>query len=368
MPYTIVHCADVHLETTFASMGGARRRTALQDAFVRIVDHAIAIGADALTIGGDLFEAERSGPQTARFLIKQFSRFAGRVFIAPGNHDPYSAGALLAQHQLPDNTRLFNEPSWQAITLADGLTLFGFGHTPAEPGAPFAHARFDRPGVRLALVHGSDIERCPPKKRATAPFTVEEIARSGASFVLTGHYHGGYTIEHDGRPILAYPGSPEPIKFGENGEHGALIVRVDGTALTVERFATAQTRVIECMCSLEGCGDDFTARRSIEEALSGLGSLDFVKLTLTGNVEPGTRIDLAALQDEFSGPLGALEMSDETLCYDFERLATEPTVRGRVARDLLALAHDHGDPERAHIAQRAVRIAMAAFDGSEVAP
>src|ERR1700685_4506538 len=37
-PTTIVHCADVHLETAFTELrGGARRRAALADAFVRVV-------------------------------------------------------------------------------------------------------------------------------------------------------------------------------------------------------------------------------------------------------------------------------------------------------------------------------------------
>ena len=70
MPLRIVHCADVHLETVFPeTRGGAARRHALADAFVRIVDEALARDADVLTIGGDLYEAERAGPQTARFLF-----------------------------------------------------------------------------------------------------------------------------------------------------------------------------------------------------------------------------------------------------------------------------------------------------------
>src|SRR5579871_1874042 len=104
MPYSLVHCADVHLETTFAELlGGARRRAALADAFVRIVDYALAERADALTVGGDLYESQRAGAQTARFLNEQFARFGKPVFIAPGNHDPYAPSALYARADLPPN-------------------------------------------------------------------------------------------------------------------------------------------------------------------------------------------------------------------------------------------------------------------------
>jgi len=100
---TIVHAADVHLETAFTDVrGGARRRAALADAFVRIVDLALERSADALTIGGDLYEAERAGPQTARFVFAQLARFGGplvdgllAVFGALGSAPAALAVALL---------------------------------------------------------------------------------------------------------------------------------------------------------------------------------------------------------------------------------------------------------------------------------
>src|ERR1700712_1772396 len=117
---TVVHAADVHLETAFTEVrGGARRGAALADAFARIVDLALERRADALTIGGDLYEAERAGPQTARFVFAQLARLGGRVLIAPGTHDPYSARALYARDARPPNVRVFAEPAWTPYPLAD---------------------------------------------------------------------------------------------------------------------------------------------------------------------------------------------------------------------------------------------------------
>ena len=70
MATTIVHAADVHLETVFPDVrGGGARRAALADAFDRIIDLALERHADVLTIGGDLYESARAGPATARFLF-----------------------------------------------------------------------------------------------------------------------------------------------------------------------------------------------------------------------------------------------------------------------------------------------------------
>jgi exonuclease SbcD len=361
---TIVHCADVHLETAFTDLrGGARRRAALADAFARIVDLAIDRRADALTIGGDLFEAERAGPQTARFLATQFARFGHPVFIAPGNHDPYAASGLYAR-DLPENVRVYREAAWLPYPLADGVTLYGFGHTPAEPGPPFAHARFDRPGVRIAMVHGSDTARCPPRKRVTAPFTGRDVVDSGATLLLTGHYHGGYVQDAPDRGALfAYPGSPEPIKFGERGNHGALVVTVEGEHVRVAPVDVARTRVADLSCDLESAESEHAVLERLDRALDGYGIDDYVRLQLTGMPQPGTRVDAALIADRYAANLGTLDVADDTIRYDYASIAREPTVRGRVARDLLDAAADNDEEARL-----ALRYAMAAFDGSEIAP
>jgi DNA repair exonuclease SbcCD nuclease subunit len=362
--YTIVHCADVHLETVFAeTRGGAGRRKALADAFVRIVDRARELGADALTIGGDLYEAERAGPQTVRFLFEQFARLRKPVFIAPGNHDPYAPASLFARTDLPENVRVFNEAAWNGFPLAEGITLFGFGHTAAEPGRPFASARFERGGIQIALVH--DETRCPPNKRATAPFTLAEAAAVGARLVLTGHYHGGYVAGEAAGPWIAYPGSPEPIKFGEGPVHGVLVVRVRDGSVEIEPLPIARTRLIERDCDLSDVAHENAAFARVERALADLGRDDYVRLRLVGNVAHGTRIDPLLMHERNCAQLGSLEIIDASLAYDYEAIAREPTVRGHVTRDLLERA---GSGVDASAAQGALRYALAAFEGSEIAP
>lgn len=366
---TLVHCADVHLETSFPDVrGGSARRAALADAFVRIVDEACRRNADALLIGGDLYEYERAGPQTMRFLCAEFARFAGPVFVAPGNHDPWSPSALLARGDLPPNVRIFDEAAWRGFPLSDEVTLYGFGHTPAEPGRPFAKARFERGNTRIALVHGSDEERCPPNKRATAPFRSDEIEASGASLLLTGHYHGGYTIARKGgTPVFAYPGSPEPIKFGEGGKHGALIVTIEAGRISLEPFETAKTRLLERACDLGGATSEHDVLARAERALEGCGQHDYVKLRLEGVVTPGTRVDGELVADRFGAALGAIDVDDRTIPCDYDALAREPTVRGRVVNDLLEAARG-SDPERAAEAEEALRYAVAAFEGTPIVP
>jgi DNA repair exonuclease SbcCD nuclease subunit len=360
MSFRIVHCADVHLETTFPqTRGGAARRKALADAFVRIVDEALARKADVLTIGGDLYESERAGPQTVRFLFEQFARFGKPIYISPGNHDPHAPSSLLARGDVPDNVRIFNEAAWRPYPLAENITLFGFGHTPAEPGRPFENVRFERGGVQLALVHGSDEGDLPPNKRATAPFTKAEVLASNATLLLTGHYHGGYVAVKGAHPVFAYPGSPEPIKFGENPTHGALLVTVTGQRAQVTPFATARTRLLDLTCDLTDVTNENGAFAKIETALADCGRDDYVRLALRGTVAPGTRLDTALMEERLGTALGSLAIDDRTIAHDYASIAREPTVRGHVVRDLLESGEDGA---------AALKYALAAFDGTDIAP
>jgi len=365
MATTIVHAADVHLETVFADVrGGGARRAALADAFARIIDLALDRDADVLTIGGDLYESERAGPATARFLFAEFARFGKPVFIAPGNHDPFAARSLYARDDLPPNVRVFADASWTAVPLAPELTLYGFGHTPAEPGRPFAGASFERSGVRIALVHGSDEERCPPGKRATAPFTAAEIRAAGATLTLTGHYHGGAVHSDAAGPVFAYPGSPEPVKFGERGDHGALVVTVnDDASIGIESVPIARTRLLDVGISIDDAGDENAVIAICERALEAFGKNDFVRATLRGAVQPGTRVDRALLAERAGANLGALELIDRSVFADYAAIAHESNVRGRAVAELLAAA-DGGDDD----ARRALAFVVAAFDGAEIAP
>ena len=364
----LLHCADVHLETTFPEhRGGTRRRAALADAFVRIVDTALARHADALTIGGDLYESARAGPQTARFLFEQFARFGKPVFIAPGNHDPYGPASLYARNDLPANVHVFSETAWRAYPLGGEVTLFGFGHTAAEPGRPFRDAAFGRGGVQIALVHGSDEERCPPNKRATAPFTQAEVVASGASVLLTGHYHGGYIAGDRKRPVFAYPGAPEPIKSGERGHHGALLIAVEGSSVALTPLPIARTRVIDCDCDVSEATNEHAVFAALERTIAEFGQNDYVRVRLTGAVASGTRIDRDLIVEKFGDALGSLGVDDATVGADYAALALEPTVRGRVIRELLDIARN-ADVGRAADAQRALRLCVGAFEGTEIAP
>jgi DNA repair exonuclease SbcCD nuclease subunit len=248
------------------------------------------------------------------------------------------------------------------VPLAPGITLYGFGHTPAEPGRPFAGATFDRSGMRIALVHGSDEQRCPPGKKPTAPFTAAEIRAAGATLTLTGHYHGGSIVSDKAGPVFAYPGSPEPIKFGERGDHGALVLDVrDDGSLGLENVPIASTQLHDVSIALDDAADENAVIAACERALERFGRTDYVRATLVGTIQHGTRVDRSLLAERAGAQLGGLDLTDRSIVADYAEIARESNVRGHAVAELLAAANAGDDAAR-----RALTLVVQAFDGVEI--
>jgi len=158
----LVHTADIHLDASFAGTGmpaafGNRRRQSLRDVFRSIVSRAGEWPADALLIAGDLFEQERVTKDTVAFLIGEFWSIAHvPVFIAPGNHDPYTPDSPYACEEWPENVHVFDQPVWQACSLADRpLVVHGFAFDgPDISSSPFGKLAVPDDGrVHVAVAH-----------------------------------------------------------------------------------------------------------------------------------------------------------------------------------------------------------------------
>jgi exonuclease SbcD len=330
--------ADIHLDTPFmwAEPVVARaRRRALRDGVRRIAELAADVRADALCFAGDLYEHERAGPDTGEFLRAVFADVTCPVLLSPGNHDWYGPASLYHQVEWPGQVVVFREDRLQPFPLTDGFTVWGGAHrAPANTDGFLDRFRVDRGGVSVALFHGSErggFGRQESGKVPHAPFTADQVAESGLAHALVGHFH---------RPLLGpwhtYPGNPEPLAFGEQGERGAVLVSVaeDGS-VSREVHPVAESPWHDLQVRVEGAAHADQIREQVAAALAALSGI--VRLTVTGDVAPGadvSRLDLTGL----GGHLDALVLRPLQLSvgYDLAALASEPTVRGHFIRDVLA--------------------------------
>lgn len=355
--------SDLHLDSAFRWLrpeAARRRRQALRDVLVRIIDLALQERVDAVLCGGDLYEHDRFTPDTARFVRSEFERAEPiPVFVAPGNHDWYGEESLYRAVTWSPNVHVFTENRLRPVELEDGLTLWGAAHlVPANTPNLLEGFHTDRGSVNLALFHGSErawfLEQ-EEGKAPHAPFDAADIERAGIDHALLGHFHRPKMAE-----LFTYPGNPDPLSFGEDGDRGAVLVEIapDG-AISRTTHRVALSAVHDVVLDVTGCESQQDVRDQLRERLSGLSGA--VRVTLTGELAKDVELDVRSL--ESSAPqLDGLAVRTDGLhvAYDLDAIAEEPTVRGQFVRDVMGSTDL--DPEQR---RRVLVTGLRALDGRD---
>ena len=336
----IVHFADLHLDAAFAWCGASgsaarRRRQALRDTLNNIVEIVRDVDADALFCGGDLYEHDRVTPDTGAFLRKTFAELDPvRVYIAPGNHDWYGPESLYATEAWSDNVHVFNEPKLQRVELTEHITLWGAAHCqPANSGCFLQGFSVSGPGLHIALLHAAErswFSEQGSGKELYAPFNGGEIASAGFRHAFLGHYHRPKFAEHH-----TYPGNPDPLEFGEDGERGLVITTIfpDGS-IHRKRRSVSVTDTHDLTLDVTGCTHYGEIRTRLEQAIEGRTGV--LRIEITGDLDPEIDLHEDALRTVLSERFDALQIRTGGLrtAYDIEAIAKETSVRGQFVKDV----------------------------------
>ena len=132
----LLHAADFHLDSPFRQLSArqaAQRRQELRDIPARLARLARQEQVDLVLLPGDLFDGERVYPETVDALARALGDMAVPVFIAPGNHDYFSAQSPYARDIWPGNVHIFTAPALEAVELP-GLGCVVHGCASPPPG------------------------------------------------------------------------------------------------------------------------------------------------------------------------------------------------------------------------------------------
>ncbi len=345
----IVHFADLHLDATFAWMGtrdpdaARRRRQGLRGTLRRIAQLTVDEHADALLCAGDLYEHDHFTPDTVEFVQSVFEELHPiLVYVAPGNHDWFGPESLYRQARWTPNVHVFSTDRLEAAPLTEGLTLWGGAHVvPANSDNFLDRFKVDRGGTHIALFHGSDqtaFFQQGQGKAPHAPFRPAQIFEAGLHHTFVGHFHmPADTTTH------TYPGNPDPLNFGEEGDRGAVVATIhpDGSVQRV-RHRVASTEAVDMTVDVTGCTSVDAVARQVRTTVGEFRGV--ARITLIGSLEPSVDLrlsDLYAATERLQGSsfrLGKLQHA-----YDLSRLVEDRTVRGQFVQEVLASGLPEGE-------------------------
>lgn len=363
-PMKILMFADLHLERQFAwadAAAASRRRQGLRASLENIVELAQTHEVDAILCGGDLYEDEYFSPDLTTFVAATVDCGIPTLF-SPGNHDFLSDASLYRRGSFPSSVHIFDHETFTPWELTPGFRIWGAAHVRPRGTAGFFDGAGRGPtigsddGVNLALFHGSDRAGFVHEgvdKHPHAPFDASQIAAAGIDYAFVGHHHRPVVGEHH-----CYPGNPDPLGFGEDGERGAVVATISpsgAVSVVHHRVAASQTHSLDIDVSECAHGSEVLAR--VSEALAPLSG--FVRVDLVGAVDPDVEIDRHQLTDLGRGLDGFVARTHRLRrSYRIEEIAAEEaSVRAQFVR-LAQDAPDLSDADR----ELVLELGLRAFD------
>jgi len=358
----LIHAADLHLDSPFAGLSPEQatlRRQEQRALLERLADLANEEQADLVLLSGDLLDGDRVYRETVDALAQTLGRISARVFIAPGNHDPYTASSPYALPIWPDNVHIFTSTQPEGVTIPPlNCTVYGAAFTNQQrDDAPLEGFSAQGEGVNLMVLHGNT------QGRDYAPISPAHIAASGLDYLALGHIHQGSGLQKTGSTFWAYPGCPEGRGFDETGDKGVLVLEVEqGRARArFQPLALHRYQIVEV--DLTGCTDPLAA---VEAALPAHTATDICRILLAGEFAMDPHV-LSGLEQALAPRFHALELRDRTRTpRDLWARVGEDTLTGLFLRTMAPQYEAHPNDE---VLQMAVRFGLAALEnGEDIAP
>jgi DNA repair exonuclease SbcCD nuclease subunit len=205
-----------------------------EDAFGRLVDFTMRVGADVLVIAGDMFDSPRVQVPVLEWAADQLDRLACPTVVLPGNHDVFDDQSVFRSLDFEARCRdvhVLDTPGGEVVALETlGVTCFGRPVLDHEPAfRPLADLP-PRPehGWGVVIGHGlvMDDERAT---RRGSPIYPRDLAAVDWDYVALGHVDRFRVVQSAPVPVC-YAGN---TAHSSDGRAGAVVVdfAADGSVM-----------------------------------------------------------------------------------------------------------------------------------------
>lgn len=305
------HIADVHLGASpdGGYPWGELRKKEIWDSFCGVIEQAEQERIDLLLIAGDLFHRQPLVRELkeVNYLFSKLT--VTRVVLMAGNHDYLRRDSCYRGFPWNENVVFLDKAECEKIVFPDLQTaVYGFSYDARE----IAVQRYQ--GLRpqgeekyhILLAHGGDEKHIP--------ISVNELKRSGFSYVALGHIHKPQILaEHR----IAYAGALEPLDKNDLGVHGFIAGECRDGAVQIEFVPWAKRQYIPLTVTVDETYTDYGVEAEIKQLIQRHGSDHIYKITLQGYRDP----DIIFAPEAYHNLGNVIEAADETKpAYDFDKL------------------------------------------------
>ncbi len=330
-----VHMADMHFDTPFANLSsknnfGKKRRLDQRQILKKIINYIKENKINYFFISGDLYENEYIRKTTIEYINDLFKEIPEtKIFITPGNHDPYLKNSMYNNFKWSENVKIFTSKIEKVETPEADIYGVGFDDFYC-PSLNVENINIENKNkINILITHGA-LNASDKLQLQYNPMNKNNLNKLGFDYLALGHIHKpDYNTEQNQR--IVYPGSTIAMGFDELGEHGFIMGNLEKEKIELELIKADDKEFKELEFDISNIID---FEKLIEEINNlKLDENKFYKIILTG--KRNFEIDLLQL-NKFILLENIIKIKDKTILnYDLKELINNTTLKGIFAQELL---------------------------------
>lgn len=328
-----VHIADLHLDVPFTNLKrnglAEQRRIEQRNTIKKVIEYIYQNNIPYLFIAGDLYEHEYVRKSTINYINELFKSIPNtKIFITPGNHDPYLKNSYYNIIDWSSNVKIFSSNIEKISEKEFDLYGYGFEDFYSKNNKLQEFKIEDTSKFNILLTHGS-INSSLDEEKLYNPITSKQLKQIGFGYIALGHIHKPYYISEN--PEFVYPGSLVSLGFDELGKHGMIVGNIEQKNVTIEFVTLDEMQFVEIPFIV----DYILSKEELIEQIKQLNfeTNKYYKIKLQGyrNFEINVYEIMKLINEK-----NLLKIKDETkLKIDLEQLEKPQNLKGIFVKNVL---------------------------------
>ena len=328
-----VHIADMHFDSPFIALSdkgnlGEQRRLEQRKILKKVIEYIKENKIEYLFISGDLYEHQHIRKTTIEYINNLFKEIQNtKIFISPGNHDPYLKKSYYTTFNWSENVHIFG-PEIEKIEL-ENIDIYGYGFNDFYcSNSNIENLEIEnKEKLNILVIHGT-LNGSNAEDMQYNSMTTSMLEKKGFNYIALGHIHKN---NFEKKSKIIYPGSTVSLGFDELGDHGMIVGEINYSENKLEFIKLDETEFLEKEIN---CTDI----NSVEELIEKINEIEiqenkFYKIILRG--KRNFEINIYNLY-KYDLNERIIKIKNKTKPnYDLEEISKENTLRGLFAKEIL---------------------------------
>ena len=356
-----VHIADMHFDSPFVNLSdkeylGDLRRLEQRKAFKKVIQYIKDNNIELLFISGDLYEHKYIKKTTIEYINNLFQEIPNtKIFISPGNHDPYLKNSYYNNFKWNENVKIFKS-ELEKVELEEA-DIYGYGFN------DFYCTQFNQEKIEIhnknkinILVMHATLDGASIEEKQYNAVKAKDLKEKGFDYIALGHIHKLDYNSYENQRIV-YPGSTVAIGFDEPGKHGMIVGDINKNEIKLN-FIPLDEKEFK-LYEL-----DTTEINSKEELIEKINELNFEENNLIEIILVGKRnfeINKYEINKLISNDKIIKIKNKTKINYNLDKIANENTLRGIFAKKMIEQLNNTTNIEEKEIIEKSIEIGLDAL-------